>query len=167
MTQIAYEVVCSLYSRTVRGTWDGFESTPNIRKWSTLAKFAAVGSPANPKLYREKGFNMRRVPAGGSAEGLFRGWVYPWILSGCRRHALQLRNGGTYRTTRPENRPAQVVSLGAMVDTLAEESVLESERLGAMFDTVAVCRPSIPATMDAIDAVPHGRRLARGSRRAS
>jgi hypothetical protein len=40
-----------------------------------------------------------RLPAGGNLLDAFRGWATDEIRSRCRRAAVQLRNGGTFRTT--------------------------------------------------------------------
>lgn len=51
------------------------------------------------------GFDPGRVPRGGNPDMLFRGWVKQSIATACKREALRLRNGGTYRTTRTPPRP--------------------------------------------------------------
>lgn len=44
-------------------------------------------------------FDEVRLPAGGEIEAAFKGYADAEIRSRCRRHALTLRNGGTFRTT--------------------------------------------------------------------
>lgn len=43
-------------------------------------------------------FDVSQVPAGGSAQGQFRGRTHPFVRYECQRHALRLRNGGTFHT---------------------------------------------------------------------
>ena len=44
-------------------------------------------------------FDESRLPAGASLADAFRGWATDEIRSRCRRMAVQLRNGGTFKTT--------------------------------------------------------------------
>src|SRR4051794_10174523 len=44
-------------------------------------------------------FDPARVPAGGSADGQFRGMCHRWIKKECKREEERLRNHGLYRTT--------------------------------------------------------------------
>lgn len=49
---------------------------------------------------RCRAFQPERVPEGGDAGGLLRGYAHLSIQKECRREAERLRNGGTYRTRR-------------------------------------------------------------------
>lgn len=49
---------------------------------------------------RCRAFQPSRVPPGGDAGGLLRGYAHQSIQKECRREAERLRNGGTYRTRR-------------------------------------------------------------------
>lgn len=44
-------------------------------------------------------FDPTRVPPGGSADGLFRGWAHATVRKECQREAIRLRNGGTFNTS--------------------------------------------------------------------
>jgi hypothetical protein len=44
-------------------------------------------------------YDEQRLPKNGNLVDAFRGWATDEIRSRCRRAAVQLRNGGTFRTT--------------------------------------------------------------------
>lgn len=56
---------------------------------------------------RAKRFDWSRVPAGGDADGLFRGWVSRHVRKECQRAAQRLLNGGTYHTCRRPEEAAE------------------------------------------------------------
>lgn len=45
-------------------------------------------------------FDVSKIPPGGDAGGLLRGYAHQALQKECRREAHRLRNGGTYRTRR-------------------------------------------------------------------
>lgn len=54
-------------------------------------------------------FDPGRVPPGGDAGGLFRGWCAVEVRSRCRREAVRLRNGGTFHTSNDPDARSMVV----------------------------------------------------------
>jgi hypothetical protein len=145
LVSVATVMLCDLYTRPVKGTW-------NKRR----------------KEYVRLGFDVSKVPEkfkgkAGDPEGLFRGWAYRWIKSECNRAAEKLRNGGTYNTTRPENRPGQVIELGDLADGISDDRDENDDFL----NHPPTRQPSISSILDALHSVPYGRRLARGQRETS
>jgi hypothetical protein len=71
-----------------------------------------VGDECNP-------FDPSQVPAGGSADGQFRGWVHRSIQGECIREARRIRAGGT----KNPNKSVRCLALPSFVNEAGEEEV--------------------------------------------
>lgn len=132
---VAWEMLCNLYRRPPEGTWN-----------------------KKRKAYIRLGFDVSQVPEGGDPEGQFRGWSHPWIWKKCVRAALEMRGGGTFRSTRPENAPGKVMDLGELAESLVDDSENEDEHVGLS----PALKPSIRVMIDDLDRTHYGRGVAEG-----
>jgi len=61
-------------------------------------------------------FDGSKVAPGSTADALFEGWAAREVRSRCRRLAVQLRNGGTFRTT--SSKEAQAIRVARIPEGL-------------------------------------------------
>jgi hypothetical protein len=166
-------MLVDLYRRSVRGKWlelGGWVERRFNLLWDGV-DFSWIECPQgicrfwefqSHGKYIAKGFNLKRVTPGGDPEGAFRGWAYKFIRSKCKRLAKQLRNGGTYDTTRPENEPAAVMVLGELAEGLEGRDGDGVEYL----DVSPPTRAPQPERTDDLQAIFYGRAFGRHPKRA-
>lgn len=93
-----------------------------------------------------KAFDVGRVPPGGSADGLFRGWVHKSIHFECIRAVRRLRGGGTFHSPSDETLGVRVTALPNWTNELGEtedEAAVEDYR-GRADDEAEEERPEVP-----------------------
>lgn len=84
-------------------------------------------------------FAAERVPLGGSAAGLFRGFCHQSIKWECLREASRMRAGGTFHSpSRAEAKEVRIQALPTMTNELGDdEVVVEDRRVAPEPDEVA------------------------------
>jgi hypothetical protein len=114
-------------------------------------------------------FDPAFCPPGGDPDGLFRGWCRRDVVQECRREAVRLRNGGSYRTRREGDHDRCVI--GRPASDLARLSPTGEFDLPADYRADAVCGadPDAPGELYDLtdDLPPAGSRSATYHRRGA